>query len=145
MFYNKTFVNTLLWLEEYALCYDLLKPIESFARSFPPPLISENPIHFFGINTAFVKTTFLLTWAANGIDNVNKFKLSPDDLRQTSGLLYNDYIRVMHLAAEMLMEKSSRKREELFELLAAKVEETSYSRICRMLKNIGQNVEADCQ
>ena len=136
--------NTLLWLEEYALCYDLLKPIESFARSFPPPLIRENPIHFFGINTAFVKTTFLLTWTTNNIKEVDKFKLSSEDLRQISGLLYNDYIRVMHLAAEMLLEKSSVERDKLFELLAAKVEETGYSRICRMLKNIGQNVDVNC-
>ena len=55
------FCNTLIWLKEYQVAYELLKNRTGFITHFAANSAKERALHFYGINLAFMKTTFALT------------------------------------------------------------------------------------
>lgn len=137
--FNKTEIliflsNTLLWLEEHQLAFNLLKDKTSFIKGFKDKKTNENPIHFYGINLAFVKTTFLLTWVLNEEAPLRKFELSDKDFKDITGLLYKDYIRLMYLMACIIKETKSKEIEFLRQELNNLVQKTGYKRALTILK-----------
>lgn len=130
------YCNTLLWLQEYDLAYQYLKKAKSFLKYFPKIKEKEKAMHFFGINMAFVKTTFALAWAANNDSNTEDFELTDSDFNDITGLLYNDYIKIMYLAKCILSENGLAKKNFLFQELQPLVENTNYSQIYHLLQNL---------
>lgn len=133
------YCNTLLWLQEYELAYRYLKKAKLFLKSFPKIKEKEKAMHFFGINMTFVKTTFALAWAANNDSNTEDFELTDSDLNDITGLLYNDYIKIMYLAKCILSENGLAKKKFLFQELLPLVEDTKYSQIYSVLQNLDSN------
>ena len=125
------FCNTLLWLQDYERAFELLKPIKSFITNFDESSTTQRPMHYLGINKAFIKTTFALAW----LTNKKEFSLDikPEEFRDTAGLLYNDYIRTMYLATCILAEKTTLKKKKIFEDLQSVVSKTAYTKIYTLL------------
>ncbi|GEM_PF-2603857 len=130
------FCNTLLWLEEYTVAYQYLKKAKPFLKSFPKIKEKEKSMHFFGINMVFVKTTFALAWSANKDSNTDDFELTDFDFNDITGLLYNDYIKIMYLAKCILSENGLVKKKFLFKELQPLVEDINYYEIYRLLQNL---------
>jgi hypothetical protein len=128
--------NTLLWLHEFSLGYELLKEATGFLANLPLGKNHENPIHYYGINRIFVKTTFALTWIANENPDLEEFELNESDFRDTSSFLYKDYIRVMHLAKCILTEKRISGKRKIFTELRSLTETTNYTRIFDILQEL---------
>ncbi|MDG4947008.1 hypothetical protein NMK71_11350 [Weeksellaceae bacterium KMM 9713] len=128
------FSNTLIWLEEFKLAYSLLKDKTSFIKDFIDQKPNKNPLHFYGINLAFVKTTFLITWVTNELPPLKDFALSDKDFKSPTGLLYKDYIRLMYLLAYILKETKSKEIEFSTQELDKLVNKTGYKRALNILK-----------
>lgn len=120
------FSNSLIWLEEYQIAFSLLKDKTSFIKDFKDKKPNENPIHFYGINLAFVKTTFLITWATNQKTLPKDFVVSDKDFKDPTGLLYKDYIRQMYLFTCLLKETKSKEIQFLREELDLLIQKTGY-------------------
>ena len=121
--------NTLIWMQEYAVAYELLKSRTKFITHFEENCARERSLHYFGINMAFVKTTFALIWVTNGLEELPMFELSTTDFGHPSGLLYNDYIRVMYLARCILTERGAKHKKTLYDELKTLTDKTNYVRI----------------
>lgn len=130
------FCNTLLWLQEYDLAYQYLKKIKSFLKCFASIKREQNSMHFYGINMVFVKTTFLLAWAANKDPKTDGFELEDCDFKNITGLLYNDYIKIMYLAKCIISENGLAKKKIIFQDLKVLVNETNYSKIYNLLRDL---------
>ena len=130
------FCNTLLWLQEYELAYNYLKNAKTFLKSYPLKKEEQKAKHFFGINMVFVKTTFALTWVANQDYKLDDFELNDSDFNDVSGLLYNNYIKIMYLAKCIISENGLAKKKILFLDLKSLVDETNYSKIYNILKDL---------
>ena len=128
------FSNTLIWLEEYKLAYSLLKDKTSFIKDFIDQKPNKNPLHFYGINLAFVKTTFLITWVTNGLPPLKDYTLSDKDFKAPTGLLYKDYIRLMYLLAYILKETKSKEIEFSTQEMDKLINKTGYKRALNLLK-----------
>lgn len=120
------FSNSLIWLKEYQIAFSLLKNKTSFIKDFKDKKPNENPIHFYGINLAFVKTTFLITWATNQKTLPKDFVVSDKDFKDPTGLLYKDYIRQMYLFTCLLKETKSKEIQFLREELDLLIQKTGY-------------------
>lgn len=130
------FCNTLIWLNKFETAYDLLQRMKSFPKNFAKSEDQYNPVHYFGLNPAFIKTTFGLVWLANGNANVKIFDLEDKDIATINGLLYDDYIKVMYLAQCILKENSVTKKKVIFQQLIPLVEKTNYSLIYKTLQKL---------
>lgn len=130
------FCNTLLWLQEYELAYHYLKKAKPFLKLYPAKKAEQKSMHFFGINMVFVKTTFALAWISNQDLNTSDFELDDSDFKDITGLLYNDYIKIMYLAKCIISEKGIAKKRILFQDLKSLVDETNYVKIYDILKNL---------
>lgn len=128
--------NTLLWLQEYSLAYELLKTAKSFIKNYPNRGESEKAMHYFGINTVFVKTTFTLAWIANGDSKTDDFKLSDSDFEDITGLLYNNYIKIMYFVNCIVTENGMIKKKLLFSELKSLIDITNYSKIYDILNDL---------
>lgn len=128
-----TFCNTLLWLQEYELAYQLLKPLKNFIANYEESQKMETPLHFMGINMAFVKTTFALAWTTNQQDFSVEIKHT--ELQDTTSLLYKDYIKTMYLATCIIKEKTVLKKKFIFDDLKKVVTKTGYAKIYDILKD----------
>ncbi len=133
------FCNTLLWLQEYELAYYYLKKAKPFLKLYPVKKQNQNSIHFFGINLVFIKTTFLLAWSANRDSDTDNFELTDSDFNDITGLLYNDYIKLMYLAKCIITENGLAKKKFLFQELKVLVEKTNYYRIYNLLEDLDPN------
>lgn len=127
------FCNTLLWLQEYKLAYHYLKKMKPFLKSYPTKNEKQKSMHFFGINMVFVKTTFALVWVANHDSKTDDFELFDSDFKDISGLLYNDYIKIMYLTKCIISENGLAKKKILFQDLKFLVDETNYHKIYDIL------------
>jgi hypothetical protein len=130
------FCNTLLCLQEYDLAYQYLQKAKSFFKYFPTMKEKQKTMHFFGINMVFVKTTFALAWVANQDSKIDDFELTDSDFNDITGLLYNDYIKIMYLAKCIISEKGLAKKKNLFKELHPLVEKTNYSKIYNLLEDL---------
>ncbi|GAA5099403.1 hypothetical protein GCM10023210_36780 [Chryseobacterium ginsengisoli] len=130
------FCNTLLWLEEYDIAYYYLKKAKPFLKSFPIMKDKQKTMHFFGINMAFVKTTFALAWVANQDSKIDDLELTDSDFNDITGLLYNDYIKIMYLVKCIIYEKGLAKKKLMFQELKQLVEKTNYSKIYNLLEDL---------
>lgn len=131
--------NTLIWMQEYGVAYELLKSRTKFITRFDENCARERSLHYFGINMAFVKTTFALTWVTNGLDELPMFELSPTDFGHPNGLLYNDFIRLMYLAKCILTERGAKHKKKLYEELKTLADKTNYTRIYDVLKDFEES------
>lgn len=127
--------NTLVWLQEYSICYDLLKSAKNFLKIFSKSANLGNPIHYFGINIAFVKTTFAMVWIANKNYNIEEFELTDIDFQDPTGLLYNDYIQLMYIGNSIITAKGIVKKMRIFNELQTLVKKTNYHRIHIILED----------
>jgi len=127
------FSNTLLWMQEYELAYEMLKPITHFIRNYEKSQNVETSVHFLGINMAFVKTTFALTWITNDQKFSSEIKYS--EFQDVAGLLYSDYIRTMYLANCIIKEKTVLKKKLIFKDLQEVVTKTGYAKIYDILED----------
>jgi len=134
------FCNTLLWLQEYELAYYYLKKAKLFIKLYPARTVEQNSMHFFGINLVFVKTTFLLAWSANQDSDTGDFELKNSDFDDITGLLYNDYIKLMYLAKCIITENGLTKKKFLFQELKLLVEKTNYSKIYNLLEDLDSDL-----
>lgn len=128
-----TFCNTLLWLQEYEIAYQLLKPMKNFISNYEESQKRETPLHFMGINMAFVKTTFALAWSTNQQDLFVDIKYT--ELQDTTSLLYKDYIKTMYLATCIINENTVLKKKVIFDDLKNVVSKTGYEKIYDILKD----------
>lgn len=135
------FCNTLLWLQEYQLAYSYLKKAKPFLKSLGVEKKEQNTLHFFGINMVFVKTTFALAWIANQDFRVDEFELSGSDFEDVSGLLYNDYIKIMYLTKCIISENGIAKKRILFQDLKSLITETHYVKVYDILKDLDIDFE----
>ena len=126
--------NTLLWLQEYKLAYELLKPLKRFAKNFSVSYSNEQPMHYLGLNKFFVKTTFELAWITNQ-QKTDCFDYNGESITDPSGLLYNDYISVMSLATCVISERTILKKKIIFDDLKKLVLKTGYARIYDILED----------
>ena len=85
---------------------------------------------------AFVKTTFALVWATNRIEQSPLFELSHADFAEPSGLLYNDYIRLLYLAKSILNNNGLNHKKKLYKDLKIMAEITGYVLIYDILKDL---------
>lgn len=127
------FSNTLLWMQEYELAYQMLKPIKNFISNYEKSQKVEPSVHFLGINMAFVKTTFALTWITNDKKFSSEIKYS--EFQDVAGLLYSDYIRTMYLANCIIKEKTVLKKKLIFNDLKEVVSKTGYAKIYDILED----------
>ena len=123
------FSNTLIWMQEYAVAYELLKSRTKFITHFEENCARERSLHYFGINMAFVKTTFALTWAVNRIPEPRLLALTSADFDHPTGLLYNDYIHVMYQARCILTGRGAKHKKTLYDELKTLTDKTNYVRI----------------
>ena len=100
-----------------------------------------NAMHFFGINMVFVKTTFALAWVANQDSNTKDFELKDSDFKDVSGLLYNDYIKIMYLTKCIISVNGMAKKQILFQDLKSLVTETHYIKVYDILKDLDNDFE----
>lgn len=135
------FCNTLLWLQEHHLAYNYLKKAKSFLKSLAVEKKKQNAMHFFGINMVFVKTTFALAWAANKDSNTKDFELKDSDFKDVSGLLYNDYIKIMYLTKCIISENGIAKKRILFQDLKSLITETHYVKVYDILKDLDNDFD----
>ncbi len=126
--------NTLLWLQEYELAFQLLSPIKNFINGYQNSYKTQRPIHYFGVNMAFVKSTFSLAWITNH-QNGENFDIEPVDFQVASSLLYNDYIKTMYLATAIISEKTALKKRIIFDDLQQVVSKTGYIKIYDILQD----------
>lgn len=129
------FCNTLIWLEDFETAFSFLKKMKTFPENFSKST-EKHPVHFFGLNMAFVKTTFGLVWLANGNKEISNFELADEDFTTVNGLLYNDYISVMNLAKYILIENTAAKKKAIFLQLKHLVEKTNYFHIYKVLETL---------
>ena len=127
------FCNTLLWMQEYELSYRLLEPLKNFIGNYEKSVTVEPSVHFLGINMAFVKTTFALTWITNNKNFSSEIKHA--EFQDAAGLLYRDYIRTMYLANCIIKEKTVLKKKVIFEDLKEVVSKTGYAKIYDILRD----------
>ena len=130
------FCNTLLWLQEYQLAYRYLQKAKPFLKLLLLQEKEQKAMHFFGINMVFVKTTFALAWAANQDLRTSDFELKDSDFKDITGLLYNDYIKIMYIAKCIISERGVAKKRILFQDLEALVAKTNYVKIYDVLKDL---------
>lgn len=123
------FCNTLIWLKEYQVAYELLKNRTGFITHFAANSAKERALHFYGINLAFMKTTFALTWAVNRIPEPRLLALTSADFDHPTGLLYNDYIHVMYQARCILTGRGAKHKKTLYDELKTLTDKTNYVRI----------------
>jgi hypothetical protein len=127
------FANTLIWLNEFEIAYDLLLPIKKYTSDYKTFCSAETPLHFFGINMAVVKITFAIVWVLNKKDG-NYFKVSTEEFNDNAGILYHDYIQTMHFALCILQENTLLKKQIIFEDLKIAVQKTGYIKIYDLLE-----------
>lgn len=128
--------NTLIWMNEYSIAYVLLNNITDFISELKKYIQKEKPMHYLGINMAFVKTTFALVWFANNQDHSELFELKQNEFTNPTGLLYSDYTRVMYLAWCILTENGLAHKKNLFTELKALTEKTGYIKIFDILEDL---------
>lgn len=125
------FCNTLLWLQENELAYHLLEPLKNFIATYDQSCKKQSPVHFLGINMAFVKTTFALTWVTNQLEF--PLDIKPKEFKDTASLLYNDYIRIQYLATCIISAKTTLKKKLIFKDLQELVLKTGYVKVYDIL------------
>lgn len=126
------FCNSLLWMKKYDLAYELLKDKTSFLKKYNNANTHKTTLRFTGLNIAYIKTTFYLTWAMNDLDP-SAFDLKDEDFCKYFGRLSNDYIRIMYLVGRIKTETKS-KQDDLLEFeLKPLINETNYYRALSLL------------
>lgn len=126
------FCNTLFWLQEYKNAYEIIQ----LAKSYLKKVKRQNPFHFYGVNMAFVKTTFALIYLANKKDEMKEFEIRNSDFNDYADLLYHDYIQVMYLTKCILSEKGLEHKKKIFANLIPFVEKTNYTKIFSILEDL---------
>ena len=123
--------NTLLWSQENELAYHLLEPLKNFIATYDQSCKEQSPVHFLGINMAFVKTTFALAWMTNQLQF--PLDIKPKEFKDTASLLYNDYIRIQYLATCIISAKTILKKKSIFKDLQELVLKTGYVKVYDIL------------
>lgn len=130
------FSNTLLWLQDYETAWKLMVLVKPLLENLISKEREGMSLHYFGINSAFVKTTFALSAAALLIKEHETFDLRPSDFQDQTGLLYNTYIQVQYLACRILKESGLAHKKKLFSELKTIVDLSGYRQIFNILKNL---------
>ena len=125
------FCNTLFWLQEFEIAFGIINKAKNYLKD----LTKQNSFHYFGINRAFVKTTFALIYIANN-QEIKDFKIKNEDFNDYADLLYHDYIQIMFLTKSILKENGLEHKKNLFAGLRTIVEKTNYTRIYDILENL---------
>ena len=125
------FCNTLFWLQEFETAFQIINEAKSYLKKSS----KSNSFHYFGINKAFVKTTFALIYIANRKETDN-FKILNEDFNDYADLLYYDYIQIMFLTKSILKENGLEHKKNLFLELKTFVEKTNYTKIYDILENL---------
>lgn len=133
------FCNSLFWLQEFEIAFQII----SEAKSYLKKSSKQNSFHYFGINKAFVKTTFALIYIANHRETAD-FKILNEDFNDNTYLLYHDYIQVMFLTKSILKENGLEHKKNLFLELKKIVEKTNYTKIYDILENLDFNYPKYC-
>ncbi len=126
--------NTLFWLQEYEIAYQLLKDL-NFKESNLVALQS-NSIHYLGMNMAFVKITFALIFLANKDFEIEIFKINNEDYNDSAYLLFHNYIQILFLAKSILATNGIVLKKKLFTDLKFYVEKTNYTKIYDILEDL---------
>ena len=132
------FCNTLIWLEEFQTTFEIIQEIEPYFQNKDNDAV----LHYYGMNSAFVKMTFGLIYQANGKKARKAFEVNSNDFNDHSNLLFHDYIQVMYLAKCILKESGITRKKQLFEELKAYVGKTNYRRIYRVLRSLDSDFPA---
>lgn len=133
------FCNTLFWLEEFEIAFQIINEAKSYLKKSNKP----NSFHYFGINKAFVKTTFALIYLANKKE-INEFDFQNDDFNDYADLLYHDYIQIMYLAKSILSQKGSENKKSIFAQLEKIVQKTNYTKIYDLLERLDSEYPKYC-
>jgi hypothetical protein len=128
------FCNTLFWLQEYEFAFDIINSAKPYLKNLEK-LSEQNSIHYYGINRAFVKTTFALIYLANKKE-IEDFELKTSDFNDYADLLYQDYIQVMYLSKCILSERGLEHKKKIFAELKLYVEKTNYAKIYTILEDL---------
>lgn len=136
------FCNTLFWLQEFEMAFEIIKEAKSYLENFKK-VSQQNSFHYFGVNRAFVKTTFSLIYLANQ-KQISEFEIQSGDFNDYADLLFHDYIQVMFLAKWILKEKGLEHKKNLFAELQTVVDRTNYHKIYEILKNLDSGYPRYC-
>lgn len=129
------FCNSLFWLQEYRNAYEIIQIAKPFFKNLKK-VKKQNPFHYYGINMAFVKTTFSLVYLANKKEEIKDFEIKNSDFSDDANLLYRDYTQVIHLSKCILSEKGLQHKMKLFADLKPFVDKTNYTKIYNILEDL---------
>ena len=136
------FCNSLFWLQEFEIAFQIIKEAKSYLQNLQDST-KPNSFHYFGINKAFVKTTFALIYLANKKE-INEFDFQNDDFNDYADLLYHDYIQIMYLAKSILSQKGSENKKSIFAQLEKIVQKTNYTKIYDLLERLDSEYPKYC-
>lgn len=128
--------NTLFWLQEYEIAYQLLKDLNFKFKENNLLNLQSNSIHYFGMNMAFVKITFALIYLANKDFEIENFKINNEDFNDSADLLFHDYIQILFLAKSILATNGIVHKKEFFKDLKFYVAKTNYTKIYDILEDL---------
>ena len=129
------FANTLVWLQKNSSAYDILQEAKTYLTRFQKRK-DKSFLHYYGMNMAFVKTTFSLVYIANSDKNISDFKITSSDFSDYADLLYHDYANIMYFAKCILSANNFEQKENLFAYLNILVSKTNYTKIFKILENL---------
>lgn len=133
------FCNTLFWLQEFETAFQIINEAKSYLKKSS----KSNSFHYFGINKAFVKTTFALIYIANNKDT-HEFKILNEDFNDYADLLYHDYIQILFLTKSILTNNGLEQKKHLYSELKIFVEKTNYNKIYDILNNLDLDYSKYC-
>lgn len=126
------FCNSLFWLQEFEIAFGIINEAKTYLKDLMKQN-KQNSFHYFGINRAFVKTTFALIYIANN-QEIKDFEIKNEDFNDYADLLYHEYIQIMYLSKCILSENRLEHKKKLFANLKAIVEKTNYTKIYTILE-----------
>lgn len=125
--------NTLIWLQEYEVAYDLIKNVKSYIKNYKN---TPQAFHYYGMNMVFVKTTFAIIYLANNNKNINDFEITNSEFNDFTDLLYHDYVRILFYAKTILEKNSIKQKQLIFNDLKNFVNKSGYTKIYDVLKEL---------
>lgn len=125
--------NTLIWLQEFEIAYNLLKKAKSYIKNYQK---SPKAFHYYGMNMVFIKTTFAIIYLANGKKNIGDFEVTNSEFNDFTDLLYHDYVRILFYAKAILEKNSLKQKQLIYKDLKPFVQKSGYVKIYDVLEGL---------
>ena len=125
--------NTLIWLQEFEIAYNLLKKAKSYIKNYQK---SPKAFHYYGMNMVFIKTTFAIIYLANGKKNIGDFEVTNSEFNDFTDLLYHDYVRILFYAKAILEKNTLKQKQLIYKDLKPFVQKSGYVKIYDVLEGL---------